>query len=165
MSTVEAVAVLVRDARIAQREVEDLEKRLKAAKKDLQTLLEQRIPDAFAAADMSEFRTTDGKVVKVEPFVDCSIPVPMRDSALQWLRDNGHAGIIKCEVSMAFGAGDTETARTLAAELRERVGVPVEVSESVHPQTLKRFAREVLGEGGSLPESFSVYTGTRATIK
>ena len=164
MSTVEAVAVLVRDARIAQREIEDLEARLKSAKKDLQVLLEQRIPDAFAAADLSEFKTTDGKVVKVEPFVDCSIPVAMREAAFGWLRDNGHAGIIKCEVSLAFGAGEADYARTLAHELRGR-GLPVEVSETVHPQTLKRFAREVLGEGVSLPESFSVYTGARATIK
>lgn len=164
MTTVEDIGVLVREARVLQRELATLDERVKAAKRDLQELLERRIPDAFAASDLAEFRTTDGKVVKVEPFVDCSIPVAMRNVAFAWLRDQGHSGIIKCEVSAMFGAGEVELAQRTAKVIRD-TGIPCEVSESVHPQTLKAFARELLGQGGNLPESFSVYTGARATIK
>lgn len=157
--TVETIAGLVRNARVLERDIEDAENELREMKQRLQAMLERTIPDAFDAAQLVEYKTTDGFVVRVEPFVNASIPASTRDLAFEWLESNGHAELIKTEVSIKFNAGEVDEARQLAT----RIGGTLE--RTVHPQTLRAWAREVLAGGGNLPETISVYSGARATIK
>lgn len=159
----ETLVKLVRLAKEREAEVDRLEAELKAAKAAHRMVIETMLPDAMLQAGLRKYETADGHKVEVVPFVDCSIRSEFKRDAFEWLLAHGHGGIIKTEVTVKFAAGDKE-ARSLAAKLATD-GYTFDVDDSIHAGTLKKWAREALEEGATLPDFFSVYSGARATIK
>ena len=138
---------------------------LATLKAELRTIDEEHLPNLMDACGMSTFKTKDGLEVEVKPIAAVNPVVADRPKVYEWLRAHGHGGLIKTKVTAFFDHGKSLTDK-LRAQL-EKLGVKLEVDESVHAQTLGAWAREMHEQGKltSLPEFFKVYVGNRATVK
>ena len=164
-SALERVLPLVNRAREQQERVERLEAELKAAKAALRRILDVELPELMDELGLEQVRTKDGAIVEVREVVDARIPRAKAEQALAWLKEHGYGDLIKHEVVARFGAGD-EARAELVREAAEQAGAAVQVKETVHPQTLKAWARERLAEGEVIPEDlFGLYIGRTVKIK
>jgi hypothetical protein len=129
--------------------VAELEGELLAAKETLKDFSEKQVPELMDQIGIAEFRTTSGLFIKVEETIRASIPKAKARLAFGWLKENGHAALIKRVVSVAFGAGEDEKADELLQKLAD--GYEPEDNAAVHPSTLSAFVRESLREGHEIP--------------
>lgn len=159
------VSELVHRMHQLENEVADLDMMLSARKKDLRQVSDDLLPSAMMEAGVSLFGTPDGLNVSIKAFYEGSIPVGNRDEAHAWLRDHGHADLIKHTLKAAFGKGEEELALAVRRAM-EKEGALVQDQEAVHPQTLKAFLREQIEGGASLPlDLFGTMVGHRAAFK
>jgi len=146
-------------------QIEVLEQNLKETKEKLRVVEEQELPDAMHAANLAEIKLTTGAKIIVSPFYKGYISQANREAAHAWLKENGHEGIIKHEVSVKFGKDESEKAEHAKYVLQQQ-GLYPSVKEGVHSQTLNAFVKEQLTGGKDLPaDLFGVYVGSRAKIK
>lgn len=159
------VASLAREIRQTEKEIEDLEKDLKACKEKLLKLTDQEMPSLMAEMGISSLTLEDGAVVKVTQTYGASILVENRPKAYDWLRDHGYDDIIKNTVACQFGRGEDDRAIKFA-EFASKNGFAPEQKTEIHPQTLRAFVKERVENGDEFPmELFGAYVGQRATIK
>lgn len=136
-----------------QKWVAHIEEKLEAAKALLKKVQEEELPNAMKEIGMTEFKLTDGTKVTIKNEVYCSIPKDDGGRALNWLRDHNFGGLIKNQIIAEFGKG--EDAKALeAAELLAEAGFHPEQKQTVHPQTLKAFAREQIEKGNEFPMDY-----------
>ena len=160
-----SVASLAREIRQTEKEIEDLEKDLKARKEKLLKLTDQEMPSLMAEMGISSLTLEDGAVVKVTQTYGASILVENRPKAYDWLRDHGYDDIIKNTVACQFGRGEDDRAIKFA-EFASKNGFAPEQKTEIHPQTLRAFVKERVENGDEFPmELFGAYVGQRATIK
>lgn len=165
MDGLQRIMALVDLMRTKQKEVERLEDKLKDAKATLLSIERVDIPDLMSELGVTEIKTADGATLSIKEEVDAKITEANRWAAMDWLAQNGFAGIIKTGVSVAFGKGDHDGAVALADELTEKYG-SVEVKEEVHPSTLKSFVKERLAAGDAIPfDIFGIFPYSKAVIK
>lgn len=147
-----------------QDEILKLEEQLQKKKAEETFISEQEIPNKMNEAGISKLELTDGSKVEIKPFYAAKIPVAKVDEAFDWLRKNGHADMIKNNVSLTFGTNEDQAARNLVDELRQK-GHNVKQVEKVEPMTLKAFVREQIEEGKSVPtDLFGVYVANKTKI-
>lgn len=159
------VSELARQLVTMQDEVKDLESMLKNRKEDLRKLQEQTLPDALIELGLSEVALENGVKIETKQFYRASIPKAKEDEAFAWLRDNGHGDLVKHVVSLRFDREEDEQARELIEDLRDK-GLDPENKQSVHPMTLRAFARERIEAGEDIPHDLlGVYVGQQATVK
>lgn len=145
--------------------VAKLEMELEKARAALKHTSEVVLPEAMERAGLEEFKSHTGLIIKVKEDIRCSIPATKATQALAWLRANGHAALIKRQVSLAFGKGDDERASKLLKLLEESGYLDFGDQEGVHSQTLSAFVRNALKEGEEIPlELFSVFRQRRTVI-
>jgi hypothetical protein len=148
------------DEKIAQ-----AERNLKDQKTDRKKLAEDLLPALMTEYGLTTIILSDGKEVSVKKFYSCTIPVEKTLLAFEWLRDNGHEGLIKHRVIVDFTRDKDDQAITLKEELSER-GLHPSDKEWVEPSTLRGFAREQIEGGKDLPDDlFNLFIGERANIK
>lgn len=141
------------------------EELLKATKEALRQVQEADLPMAMAEAGITAFTLEDGSGITLKDEVTASIPAKSKGEAFAWLDAHGFGDLIKTEVSTQFGRGEIAEAREIAEFLQSQ-GLAAEVSQSVHPQTLKAWVREQLAQGTNVPhELFGIYEATKAIIK
>ena len=146
-------------------ELAELEGAVKAKKEELRLTTEQELPDAMQQAGLTEIVLSSGEKISISEFYSAHISKANQEQAYQWLISNGHEGLIKNEVMLKFGRGESGIVNETVSNLKAR-GLSPEVRQSVHPSTLKAFVREQLTSGNDIPtEPFGIYLGTRATIK
>lgn len=133
----------------AQAKVSDLEAQLNKAREELRDIAERQVPELMDQIGVSEFKTATGLKIKIDETIRASIPKAKAPLAFAWLKQNGHAAMIKRVVSVAFGKGEDERAEALREKLAS--DFPVEDNASVHPSTLAAFVREKLREGEEVP--------------
>ena len=163
-----SVAKLAEKQAALANEISILEQAVKDKKKELQRVAEQDLPEAMDAIGMAEFTLVDGTKISIKTFYNASIPAERKDEAFAWLDENGHSGIIKTEVSVAFGRGDLEIARSFVEFAREfnQAAIDPELEQEVHWSTLRSFVREQIEGGNPLPvDMFGVYIGRKAELK
>lgn len=149
----------------AEKLVEQKQRELNTAQEQLRDLAERQIPEAMDACGMETLTTRSGLHLSVKETIRASIPKAKADAALSWLRDNGHASLIKRTVSAQFGKGEDEWAQGIHQEL-EQQGCAVKDDEKVHPQTLAAFVREKLENGEDVPqETLGVHRQRVAKLK
>lgn len=132
------------------REVEMLEQRLKESKESARQLREEAIPAALTELGVTEIRLLSGEKVSMQQDVYASIPTEKKIEAFDWLEEHNFGGLIKTEVSVAFGKGEIDSAVELQRRLREQ-GLAPEFSRAVHAQTLKAWLRERLSKAEAVP--------------
>jgi hypothetical protein len=134
-----------------------IEEELKAAKERVRELSEREIPELMADVGMETFVTKEGLKISVREKIHASIPKTRIEEAVAWLERNGHGGMIKSEVTAAFGRED----RDLAQELLERIrgeGMTAKETATVHPQTLMKLLNDLDAEDVEFPmDVFGAY--------
>lgn len=144
--------------------VADAEATLQRLQADLNHFQLVVIPEAMELAGVADYGLRDGTRLLVKEDVKASISVDNRPYAHEWLRANGHDGVIKCAWSIDLRAVEEDERNAARAELKKR-GMQPEDVESVHPSTLKALVKELLEEGISLPPSISVFQFKKAELK
>lgn len=145
--------------------VNQLEAALRERKQALDFHKTKTIPNHMNALGTSLWRSADGFVVELKPFVSASIPKDKRDEAYSWLREHGHGDLIKNEVTVGFGMKEMDRAEKLLSELAA-AGYSPSAESSVHSSSLKKWLRDQVEVGTPVPlELFGAYLGQVATIK
>ena len=159
-ASLERIVALAKILRQRQSAVEDLTQELSDAKEQLRKVEQEDLPELMRELGLELMRLEDGSTVEVVPDVQCAITEAHRPAAHAWLTANGFGGLIKTEVSVAFGRGEHDAALALA----EKIGG--QVKESVHAQTLKAFVKEQMEAGTKVPfDLFSVFPFNKAKLK
>lgn len=122
------------------------------------------IPNLMQRLKMESFKLQDGSEISVKKDIKCSLSEERKPAGLAWIREHGHGGIIKTEVSLSFGKGDEAKAKEAEKLLREK-GFSPDVGDSVHAQTLKSFVKERMEAGDQIPlATFGVFEFKEAKI-
>ena len=147
------------------KEIEDIEENLKKKKKDLDVISGEVIPTMMSEMGLSQLKLMDGSQIDVKPFYNATITVANRESAFNWLRQNGLGDIIKNEMVVSFGRGEDNKAAEYA-ELAKSQGLQPAQKLKVEPMTLKALVRQRIEAGEEMPtEIFSIFVGNKTTIK
>lgn len=146
------------------------EETLKAAREVQRTVAEVELPDAMHVAGLSSFTMADGTQIGLEKHVTASWPGAgdddRRKRAVEALEAAGASDLMKCDVVVAYSAGDREAAAETFARMRGDNRAVVTMVEKVHPQTLTAWVRRRLREGQHVDfDVFNVRAVTRATVK
>ncbi len=148
-----------------EKEIEELETKLKEKNEQLTQVQERDLPEAMMECGISEFKLVDGSKVTVKPYYQASPPKDKYEEAMAWLRNNGHGDLIKNDVTVSFGKGEDERACDFKDFLSKH-GTSYTDKTGVHPQTFKAFVREQVETGKNLPfDLLGIYIGQKASIK
>lgn len=143
------------------------EEELDKLRKQLNDLRFETLPSLMLEAGLASFRLTDNSTVKIEDYVQGSLPKgPVeRQSAIIVLEQSGGEALIQNQVVASFERKEHNRAIEVARELQDR-GLNVKVQQDVHHSTLQAFVREKLKRGEQLAwEKLGIFVGRRAVIK
>jgi len=147
------------------RRIELSEDNLKDLKKEHQRISGEVIPTMMSEMGLSELKLQDGSHLKVSTSYRATITEANKESAFNWLRENGLGDIIKNEISVSFGRNEDNKAADYA-ELAKGQGFQPTQKMKVEPMTLKALVRERIEAGKEMPtEIFGVYSENKTTIK
>ena len=145
--------------------VEQMESDLSATKQALHALRTVQLPDLMARANMPS-TTLGDHVVEIADLVSGSLPKDpaKRLAAMSYLKELKADGMIKTELSLAFGKEQRKEAETLAEKLQAE-GFTVDMESNVNAQTLCAWARERIKKGEPIdPERLGLFVGKVAKI-
>lgn len=138
-------------------EVADAETRLATAQENLKSVSEHQIPAQLELMGLKEFVDSEGRKVKVVTKIRVSLPEAKKPAAFAWLQDNGHGGLIKRTVTVAFNRDQQAAATELAVSLQGKFA-GVKQALKVEPATLSAFIKGQLEDGADFPEDvFKVF--------
>ena len=152
--------------------LEDLEARLKlqedeikGTKAQIQKVSGDIIPTMMSEMGLAELKLHDGSHLKVSTSYRATITEANKESAFNWLRENGLGDIIKNEISVSFGRNEDNKAANYADLARGQAFQPTQKMK-VEPMTLKALVRERIEAGKEMPtEIFGVFSENKTTIK
>jgi hypothetical protein len=161
----ETVSALAERQLVLEQEINALDEQMCKLSAQLNEVSGKLLPDALAAAGLSEIKLKTGAKLTVKPWYTAKIPAGREHDAFTWLENNGHGGIIKHVISTEFNRGEHNEANAVKAVL-EREGIQFSDKESVNPMTLKAFIREQVESGAPVPlDTFGATVGQRTYIK
>tara|TARA_R110000751_G_scaffold248311_3_gene348083 strand:+ start:1981 stop:2571 length:591 start_codon:yes stop_codon:yes gene_type:complete len=159
------VSALANQALQLEREIAEQESIVKTLKEKKRQITEDLLPAVMTEHGLSDLTLNDGSKVTVKKFYSCTIPADRTEKAFDWLREQGHDGLIKHRVTVDFSRDKDDQALRVKKELEDKGYYPAD-KEWVEPSTLRGFAREQVEAGTSLPDNlFNLFIGERATIK
>lgn len=161
----QGIAILATKQLVAQRRVAELENIIALEKEGLRKIQEEELPESLLALGLKSFTLSDGSKLDVKTFYRGNINKNNLEKAHGWLRDNGHADLIKNDVTCSFGKGEDHDALVLMGKLSE-MDVDYENKKHVHSSTLKAFVKEQVESGKELPlDLLGVHIGQRSEIR
>lgn len=159
------ISVLAKEQQKWETEVAKKENELYLAKENLKRVQEFLLPEAMKAVGMVSFKMDNGAKITIKEDVYASIRADKKDAAFEWMAEHDLDGIIKDQVSVNFGKGETERAKELL-ELCQQNGFEASEALSVHPSTFKAAVKREMERGVQFPdELFSIVPGRKAIIK
>jgi hypothetical protein len=161
----QSISALAANQRRWEIAIADLNDELKTATENLKQIQEFLLPEAMASVGMSEFKLTDGSKITIKEDIYASIRAEKIPNAMEWLTEKGLGDIIKDEIKVNFGRGESERANELI-ELCKEHGFEAQEKMTVHPMTLKATIKEQMAKGVQFPdEFFSVAPVRKSVIK
>ena len=163
VSTIAAECVKLKNK---EDEIADLEDQLKKKKEEADFISSSVIPELLAEQGLSEIKLADGSKVSVKKEFRATVPKDdtKRESALQWLRDQGLGDIIKNNVSVSFGKGEDDKAKRLL-DLAAENGYEPQQKSDVSWNTLTALYRERVEAGLDMPsDCFSLWIKDKTKI-
>jgi len=145
------INAMFREAMDAEKAVAQAEEELKKQKARLRGIVEDALPKLMEECGVSSFTTKDGIVINVKEKIENSIPAPRRNEAWDWLTENGHADVLKREVTVAFGVTEGAVADELAKRLGKELARSVFVERRAEPATVKSIITARLEAGKAVP--------------
>ena len=162
---IQSLADQVEKLESLQKEVNFVEEQLKQKKKNLEHLSGEVIPTMMSEMGLSHLKLMDGSSVDVKPYYSANISIANKESAFNWLRNNGLGDIIKNEISVSFGRNE-DTRAADYADLAKSHGFQPTQKLKVEPMTLKALVRERIEAGKEMPtEIFGIFSENKTTIK
>ena len=145
--------------------VDDLEVRLKAAKKNLREVQEVKLPDAMEEVGMKTFELTDGRSVQVKDDMKIAVPRSRKDQIIEKVREMGHENLIKNRIIVDIGPGKDNVAQEVARYASE-LGVEAHQEGDVNSASLKKVLkdRKAAGKDDDL-SFFGAFDYKKAIIK
>ena len=145
--------------------IEASENNLKDLKKEYQRVSGEVIPTMMSEMGLAELKLQDGSHLKVSTTYRATITEANKETAFNWLRENGLGDIIKNEILVSFGRNEDNKAADYA-ELAKSSGFQPTQKMKVEPMTLKALVRERIEAGKEMPtEIFGVFSENKTTIK
>ena len=146
-------------------DIDAAEQKLKDLKKKRDHISGEVIPTMMSEMGLAELKLHDGSHLKVSTSYRATITEANKESAFNWLRNNGLGDIIKNEISVSFGRNEDNKAADYA-ELAKSNGFQPTQKMKVEPMTLKALVRERIEAGKEMPtEIFGVFSENKTTIK
>ncbi len=137
---------------------------LKQKKERADKISSEVIPEIMESMKLKTLKLQDGSAIEVKEIYSATIPVPNRERAYQWLRDNDLGDLIKNEITVSFGRGEDDKASEYTS-LAESKGYQPSQKLKVEPMTLKALYRERVEAKQDLPsENFNLFKGNRTKI-
>ena len=128
----------------SEKEVEVLEQKLKDKKEVLRALGEVEIPDLLHQYGLSEIRLDNGAKIIVKEKLQVSVPEEKNPAFMKFLKEKNAEDLVKLQ--FAFDRMPVGARRELLTFL-EKGEYAFDMKEGVHPQTLLKFFRDLLGVG------------------
>jgi hypothetical protein len=137
-----------------------LEEQLAAKKGEIKFLAENLIPELMKEAQQKKLTSLGGFEVSVKEKTYGHVPaasakepdaVKRRWAAFKWLDENNFGHLITRKVEVTFDRAQTEAAKVLLAELREK-GHSASPNWDLNHMRLQGFINECLEKGTNLPE-------------
>ena len=145
-------------------EVKNDEERLKLKKQKIDKISGVVIPEIMESMKLKTMKLADGSGIEVKEIYSATIPVAHKESAFNWLRENGLGDLIKNELTFSFGRGEDNKASEYADLARGRGYQPMQKLK-VEPMTLKALFRERSEKNLDLPsEHFNLFKGNKTKI-
>ena len=145
--------------------IKNTEEQLKELKKRRDHVSGEVIPTMMSEMGLAELKLHDGSHLKVSTTYRATITEANKETAFNWLRNNGLGDIIKNEISVSFGRNEDNKAADYA-ELAKGQGFQPTQKMKVEPMTLKALVRERIEAGKEMPtEIFGVFSENKTTIK
>ena len=162
---IQSLADQVQRLEAMQQQLEIQEDALKEKKKQIQHISGEVIPTMMSEMGLAELKLHDGSHLKVSTSYRATITEANKESAFNWLRENGLGDIIKNEILVSFGRNEDNKAADYA-ELAKSNGFQPTQKMKVEPMTLKALVRERIEAGKEMPtEIFGVFSENKTTIK
>ena len=133
---------LVKQYRDTEEKVTKADEALKAAKEAHRRVSQESIPQLLRGAGLSEVKLSDGTKVVVKDGVSVSVPAEKEQAFLAHLKKRGEEDIVKLE--LRFSRMETERLNALF-EFLTNSKYEYEADRRIHPSTLKKYFKEVLG--------------------
>lgn len=152
---------LIRQLSQKNSELETLELQMKLKKEEVERIETVLLPEMMGG--LTQIRTSFGAKLEIQKVVRANVRKEDRPQAFQWMDETGHGDLIKTTIEMSYGRGQLEKAKETLKQLKE-LGLPAELSEEVHWQTLNAWAREHLENGGEFPPFIGIYEGKKAKV-
>jgi hypothetical protein len=134
----------------AESDVARLQGELRNAQARVQQLSEFTIPELMDELEMAEFKTKSGLSITVKEKLSAKKLTQAHQAALDWLRQNGQAGLIKTLVAVPFSAGSENDADALVEELAGEGFIATKNME-VHHSSLASAIKSMLADGIEVP--------------
>ena len=143
------ITLMARDLIGIASDIEYQEEQLSKLKREKHDIVARQLPELMAEAGMGsgDDITVDGWKFLLTEYVSGSWPKDPDQRAIAkcLLEEYDALGLLKTNVSMAFGRGEEKRAK-MAAKAMSKFGDPL-VDENVHHSSLAAFARERLSKG------------------
>tara|TARA_R110002049_G_scaffold3127_1_gene24498 strand:+ start:30 stop:593 length:564 start_codon:yes stop_codon:yes gene_type:complete len=147
-------------------EIAAIEEQLKNKKAEGDDISSRVIPELLAEQGLKEIKLSDGSKVSVRKEFRATVPKDYlkRETALQWLRDQGLGDIIKNDVTVSFGKGEDDKAEQLLRLAADNGFEPQQKSD-VAWNTLSALYQERVEAGLDMPsDSFSLWIKDKTKI-
>lgn len=139
----------------------DLESKLKEVSEEVNNILRVELPDVMVSNGMQVGSITKFKDYTIELKTYKDTKVKDDEKFYNWLESNGYGDIIKevLSANLRYSENKEEAKKQL-----EKLGIVYDVKKSIHPQTLKAFAKEIDLKSNE-EAGVEVMDGVIATIK
>jgi hypothetical protein len=149
---------------------EELEAQLAEVKKKILSLTERDLVNLFGELSLTSLSLeAEGNYPAMKfdktTYYNAKIPEDKEAEAFAWFHENGHGDIVKTVVSASFGMGERESAEKVEEAIAQ-LGVDFNSKLSVHPSTLRAFAKSELEAGHALPmDTLGIHVGETVKMK
>lgn len=160
---VQTAATLVKRVHDIDKQTEALEEQLKALKGQKKQIVEFDLPDLMFENGVTQLKLLDDTKIEVKPFYYARVDKEKLLVFFEWLRSNGHGGLIKSHFEVW---GKDANALALLRDFCEHFKIEYSMKEDIHWKTLEKWYQEVTTKGINVDETlFSNRIGKVATIK
>ena len=137
---------------------------LDRAKRNLQRINENLLPEAMREVGMEKFTLANGMQVEIKENIRASISEANRQPAHAWLRENNHDAIIRNTITIIFSPGEDHI-RDKVADFLEANNIVFDGRSTINNNTLRAWVGNQMREGNPVPESISFYEQRISKVK
>ena len=159
------IAVIASNLVALRDKVEDLKTQLSVAEQEYNYVNEIELPELMQSVGLSQFTLSNGLKLKVNKVVYCKLNKTKVEEADQWLKENGHEGMVKHKFEIPIPASATPLQLAALNAAIQQLGYKYKDEKIIHPQTLNKWAREQSENNEVIPmEYFEVWRGYKTNI-